>query len=56
MFNAAARSEFIARGRQVKRVDLVAGSHDAHLDAFAPWIEAVSTFIDEESWSNSLIE
>lgn len=49
MFNAAARSEFVARGRQVERVDLIAGSHDAHLDAFALWIEAVSTFIDEGS-------
>jgi hypothetical protein len=28
------------------RVDLAGGSHDAHLDAFEQWIEALTRFLD----------
>ncbi|WP_402463283.1 alpha/beta fold hydrolase [Isoptericola aurantiacus] len=38
MFGEAQRAEFVARGRDVVRIDLPRGSHDAHLDAFEDWI------------------
>jgi pimeloyl-ACP methyl ester carboxylesterase len=38
MFTEAQRAEFVARGREVARVDLAGGSHDAHLDAFDAWV------------------
>jgi pimeloyl-ACP methyl ester carboxylesterase len=48
MFGEAARSEFVARGQRVVRVDLESGSHDAHLDAFRPWIAALIGFLSTE--------
>jgi pimeloyl-ACP methyl ester carboxylesterase len=44
MFDAAARDEIVSKGRHVERVDLDAGSHDAHLDAFPQWIIALNDF------------
>lgn len=41
MFSAEDRDELIRRRPGSERVDLVGGSHDAHLDAFDEWIEAL---------------
>ncbi|GAA2979283.1 alpha/beta hydrolase [Microbacterium terrae] len=46
MFTTQQQADFVARGTNVTRVDLSAGSHDAHLDAFDIWIIALSSFID----------
>lgn len=45
MFSGDARDEFVRRGRDVTRVDLPGGSHDAHLDAFGDWAAAVRGFL-----------
>lgn len=41
MFTEAEKDEFVRRGRDVTRVDLPEGSHDAHLDAFEEWVAAL---------------
>lgn len=46
MFSEEQKSEFVSRGGNVQRVDLSSASHDAHLDAFDQWIEALRRFID----------
>ncbi|MCK0118536.1 alpha/beta hydrolase [Isoptericola sp. S6320L] len=46
MFSPAQRAEFTSRGREVVRVDLPRGSHDAHLDAFDDWVRALRTALD----------
>ena len=38
MFTEAQKTELVARGRDVRRVDLVGASHDAHLDCFDQWV------------------
>ena len=45
MFTEEQKARFISRGRSVTRVDLVGASHDAHLDAFEKWIDALTAFI-----------
>jgi pimeloyl-ACP methyl ester carboxylesterase len=45
MFSADGRSRFIRFGRDVRRVGIPAGSHDAHLDAFDSWIAALRAFL-----------
>ncbi|MFE4469386.1 alpha/beta fold hydrolase [Leifsonia sp. NPDC056824] len=37
MFSEEQKAEFVARGRNVTRVDLTGASHDAHLNAFEQW-------------------
>lgn len=41
MFSDAAKDELIRRRPSTDRIDLAAGSHDAHLDAFDEWISAL---------------
>lgn len=45
MFTDKQKNHFIERGRNVSRVDLTGASHDAHLDAFDQWIDALRSFI-----------
>lgn len=45
MFTEEEKSEFVRRGRDVRRADLMNASHDAHLDAFDQWIHALASFI-----------
>ncbi|PTL72402.1 alpha/beta hydrolase [Rathayibacter caricis DSM 15933] len=45
MFAGGVRDAFAARGRDVRRVDLPGGSHDAHLDAAEGWIAALREFV-----------
>jgi pimeloyl-ACP methyl ester carboxylesterase len=45
MFTERQRTEFLARGHDVRRVDLVGGSHDAHLDAAEEWTEVLGDFL-----------
>lgn len=46
MFSEEQRQRFLAHGNNVTRVDLVAASHDAHLDAFEQWRAALASFVD----------
>lgn len=46
MFTEEQKALFVERGNDVTRVDLGGGSHDAHLDAFDQWIEALAGFLD----------
>lgn len=46
MFTEEQKARFVSRGRNVRRVDLPGASHDAHLDAFEPWVAAVTGFLD----------
>jgi pimeloyl-ACP methyl ester carboxylesterase len=45
MFTADQQDAFIRRGRSVTVHRLHDASHDAHLDAFDQWIEALRTFL-----------
>ena len=45
MFTAEEKSEFVDRGRDVRRLDLAGASHDGHLDAFKSWIIALRSFL-----------
>lgn len=45
MFGEEQKAEFVRRGNDVSRVDLVGASHDAHLDAFEQWVAALRTFV-----------
>lgn len=54
MFSVSAKQEFVSRGRQVHRADLDGGSHDAHLDAFAQWIDALRSFLGDGQGGNSI--
>jgi hypothetical protein len=45
MFTEEQKARFVDRRAGVFRVDLVGASHDAHLDAFDQWIDALSGFI-----------
>jgi len=47
MFAQEQKVRFISRGRNVTRVDLANASHDAHLDAFDKWTDALTTFIGD---------
>ncbi|ACZ21149.1 predicted hydrolase or acyltransferase of alpha/beta superfamily [Sanguibacter keddieii DSM 10542] len=41
MFTEQQKAELVARGRDVRRVDLAGASHDAHLDCFDAWVAAL---------------
>lgn len=45
MFTEEQKAAFIEHGTNALRVDLSPASHDAHLDAFDQWIEALDRFI-----------
>ncbi|WP_458780137.1 alpha/beta fold hydrolase [Arthrobacter sp. D3-16] len=45
MFSAEQKTEFAARGQNVRRVDLPTASHDAHLDAPGAWVAALKSFL-----------
>ena len=42
------REALIRRRPQTDRIDLDGGSHDAHLDAFDMWIDALSRWLDRQ--------
>jgi pimeloyl-ACP methyl ester carboxylesterase len=46
MFSEEQKTRFVERGSDVTRIDLAGGSHDAHLDAFEQWMEALTWFLD----------
>ena len=48
MFSEARKAEFLRRGQDVTRTDLVGASHDAHLDAFEEWTAALRSFLFSE--------
>lgn len=45
MFDQRARDLLMSGARSAQRVDLDRGTHDAHLDAFEPWIESLTAFL-----------
>jgi len=47
MFSEAQKEQFAERRAGVTRIDLTNASHDAHLDAFDQWIDALSGFVAE---------
>lgn len=46
IFTEEQKQRFVTQGNNVIRVDLVGASHDAHLDAFDQWTEALTSFVD----------
>ena len=53
MFPDEDKAELIRRRPQTDRVDLDAGSHDAHLDAFALWVDALQRWLARQGRSSS---
>lgn len=53
MFSDADKDELIRRRPETHRVDLVGGSHDAHLDAFDEWIRVLRRWLSCEQTSAS---
>lgn len=47
MFTEEQKARFVERATDVRRVDLVEASHDAHLDAFEQWIDALTGFLND---------
>lgn len=47
MFTEDQRAEFIERGREVRRTDIPAAGHDAHLDGYPTWIKHLRGFLDQ---------
>ncbi|MEN2737776.1 alpha/beta hydrolase [Microbacterium sp. X-17] len=45
IFSEEQKAEFVARGKNVRRVDLAGASHDAHLDAFEQWSSELCGFL-----------
>jgi pimeloyl-ACP methyl ester carboxylesterase len=45
MFTEEQKDEFVQRGTDVTRVDLVDASHDAHLDSHDAWVAALRGFL-----------
>ncbi|MFZ7086584.1 alpha/beta fold hydrolase [Curtobacterium sp. RRHDQ10] len=45
MFSEEQKTEFVSRGRTVRRMDLTGASHDAHLDAFDQWMSALRSAV-----------
>jgi len=45
MFDEDTRRKFVARGRQVQRVDIPRSGHDAHLDAPSAWTATLRAFL-----------
>lgn len=54
MFSEADKDELILRRRATDRIDLSAGSHDAHLDAFDEWIGALRQWLPSGAESDVL--
>ncbi|HIV57314.1 MAG TPA: alpha/beta hydrolase [Candidatus Stackebrandtia faecavium] len=50
MFSDGAKAELIRQRPSTRRVDLVGASHDAHLDAFDAWINALRAHLDDEDF------
>lgn len=48
MFSASQKARFVGAREGVTRVDLAHASHDAHLDAFPEWIQALQKFIERD--------
>ncbi|MGO1173345.1 MAG: hypothetical protein ACTHXO_00815 [Actinomycetaceae bacterium] len=48
MFSKADKDELVRRRSATERLDLATGSHDAHLDAFDAWIEALSDWLGSD--------
>jgi pimeloyl-ACP methyl ester carboxylesterase len=48
MFSDEQKSAFVSRGRKAERIDLADASHDAHLDAFEAWVDALREFLGSE--------
>lgn len=46
MFTEEQQSRFVSRGRNAEQAILVGASHDAHLDEFEQWIDALTAFLD----------
>jgi pimeloyl-ACP methyl ester carboxylesterase len=44
-----AKTEFVRRGRNVRRADIARATHDAHLDSFEAWIALVREFLIDRS-------
>lgn len=44
-FSDAGKEELIRRRPSTERIDLATGSHDAHLDAFDEWIDALRRWL-----------
>lgn len=53
MFSDADKDELIERRPETCRVDLASGSHDAHLDAFDEWIDALRGWLSRDQTSTS---
>jgi pimeloyl-ACP methyl ester carboxylesterase len=53
MFSDSDKDELIRRRPEAYRVDLVGGSHDAHLDAFDEWIEVLRRWLSRDQTSES---
>jgi pimeloyl-ACP methyl ester carboxylesterase len=49
MFTEDAKTEFVRRGRNVRRADIAGATHDAHLDSFDAWIALVREFLADRS-------
>ncbi len=45
MFQPELKDEFVRRGHNVRRMDLPGASHDAHLDSFEDWVQALHSFL-----------
>ncbi len=46
MFTAAQRDELIRRRPHTRRADIPGAGHDAHLDAFEPWVRILRGFLE----------
>jgi pimeloyl-ACP methyl ester carboxylesterase len=47
MFTEEQKEHFVAQGNNVRRIDLLGASHDAHLDAFEQWMAALTGFLGD---------
>lgn len=47
MFTEEQKARFVERGSNVTRIDIAGASHDAHLDAFEQWINALTKFLND---------
>lgn len=53
MFSDEDKEELIRRRRQTDRIDLATGSHDAHLDAFEEWVDALQGWLGPRGESSA---
>lgn len=45
MFDEVTKHDFVVRGRDVRRIDIPAAGHDAHLEAPSAWIATLRAFL-----------